>query len=252
MIKHEVDGVSWLTFELLADLPHIDFRVYQRHGGFSTTPVTGLNFRTSADIPPSEMRANFQILEKHFPYAPIVKANQVHGIEIQYVNQQNKNDVFSCDALSTLENNIALVIRHADCQAACFYDPIEHALLTVHCGWRGNVQNIYARCIDYMRTKYHSKPENLLVCISPSLGPVRSEFINYKTELPKSFAPFQYKPLYFDLWAISEWQLESAGILPQHHQLAKICTWSNPCDYYSYRRSPIVGNNASIAVLRKL
>ncbi len=116
------------------------------------------------------------------------------------------------------------MIRHADCQATIFYDPEHNAIANVHCGWRGNVQNIYRATAFEMRKTFSSKPENILVGISPSLGPEKSEFINYRKEFPESFLPYEIKPTYFDLWAISRMQLEASGILPHHIEVASICT----------------------------
>ena len=143
------------------------------------------------------------------------------------------------------------MIKHADCQAAIFYDPEHRAIANVHCGWRGNVQNIYRETVREMRRHFASRPENILVAISPSLGPEKAEFINFKKELPEAFLPYQVKPTYFDLWAISRMQLESEGILSHHIQIASICTYSHPEDYFSFRRdNRVTGNHGTVAVLR--
>lgn len=144
---------------------------------------------------------------------------------------------------------LGLTILHADCQVALFYDPIQHAITVTHCGWRGSVQNIYQESIAAMRSLYGTKAENLLVGISPSLGPSASQFIHYQRELPESFYPFQVKPLYFDFWAISKWQLRECGVLPHHIEIAEICTYSHPEDFFSYRRIKTSGRHATIASL---
>ena len=141
------------------------------------------------------------------------------------------------------------MIKHADCQAAIFYDPVHHAVSCVHAGWRGNVQNIYAHAIAFMAGKFHSQPADILVCISPSLGPHFSEFKNYKTEFPESFWPFQIRPNYFNLWEISRTQLQECGILPHHIEIASICTYANEQDFFSYRRDKVTGRNATVVAL---
>lgn len=149
----------------------------------------------------------------------------------------------------TDEKNVGLMIKHADCQAAIFYDPLHHAVANVHCGWRGNVKNIYREIVEAMGQRYGSRPQDLLVGISPSLGPQASEFRNYIKELPKSFWEFQIKPLYFDLWEISKQQLMGCGILSHHIEIAKICTFSTPEDCFSYRREKRSGRHATIVAL---
>jgi YfiH family protein len=249
MLYNNHHGIQWLQYELLAECPKIDFRVFLRHGGVSEEPYASLNFGSRGDES-HKIAANIQKAQNILGCASIVKADQQHGTNIGHITDDNKEHTFACDALTTQKKDVALLIRHADCQAACFYDPINQAVSMVHCGWRGNVQDIYQKTIDYMKDVYGSQAANLLVCISPSLGPERSEFINYKTELPESFWQFQYKPFYFDLWALADWQLSQAGILPHHRQLARISTWANPADYFSYRRSPKIGNHGSIALLK--
>ena len=142
------------------------------------------------------------------------------------------------------------MVRHADCQAAIFYDPKNKAVANVHSGWRGNVKNIYRSTIQKMRRVFGSKPADLLVCISPSLGPDCAEFIHYKAEFPEDFWAFQIKPYYFNLWAIARYQLELSGILPHHIEIAEICTNTEVEDYFSYRREKVSGRHATLAMLK--
>ena len=130
------------------------------------------------------------------------------------------------------------------------YDKKQKAIAIAHSGWRGSTLNIYKKTIETMKKRYHSKPEDILVCISPSLGPDSAEFQNYKTELPESFWQFQIQPYYFDFWKISRWQLEEAGILPHHIEIAGMDTLSNPTDFFSHRRDKPSGRNATIAFLK--
>jgi len=87
-----------------------------------------------------------------------------------------------------------------------------------------------------MRAVYGSNPKDLLVCISPSLGPNHAEFVHYKTELPESLWEFKIGENYFDFWSISRRQLENEGILPHHIQIAEIDTYSHE-GCFSHRRS---------------
>jgi polyphenol oxidase len=141
-------------------------------------------------------------------------------------------------------------VRWNDCQAAILYDPIHRALANVHAGWRGNVQNIYRTAVQKMVHSFGSKPQDLLVGISPSIGPKHAEFKNYKSEFPEEFWEFQVKPTYFDLWQIARHQFESSGVLAHHIQIAEICTFDHPSDYFSYRRDKTTGRHATVAMLK--
>lgn len=175
-------------------------------------------------------------------------ARQVHGVGIIDVKPGEVGLVGEADALIISQPGQAVSVRHADCQAALFFDPVQKVAAAVHCGWRGNVQNIYRVVVDHLRTTYRCSPENLLVGISPSLGPDKGEFVNFRTELPEEFWKYQVRPTYFDLWAISRWQLEEVGLLPHHIEIAGICTQTS-ADWFSYRRDKTQSRNGSFIQL---
>lgn len=250
MINKFQEGLQWLEFELLAPFQFLKHAVFLRHGGCSEGPFDSLNLSTSKGDHPNIVAANLAKVKKVLSIDRLAAAQQVHSDGIVFVDNQSYNFLGSHDALLTQQLNIGLKVTHADCQAAIFYDPIQHALATVHCGWRGQVCNIYGKVVNAMAAKYHSKPENIHVAIAPSLGPQHSEFINYRNEFPEAFWKFQVKPNYFNLWAIGFWQLTQAKILVSHIQMAEICTYANPLDYFSYRRSKgATGVHGTIAVL---
>ena len=208
MFRKKKGSLEWLEFEQLAKFPEV------RHGVF----LKGAK--------PEEVRALWEIEEW-------VSCHQIHSATVRElpISPEEK-----CDGLFTLERGKALVIKHADCQAAIFYDPIAKVIANVHCGWRGNVQNIYQETINQLQQKRGSDPKNLRVCISPSLGPCCAEFVHYKTEFPEAFWGYQVTPNHFDLWEIARRQLIQAGVLSHHIEIAQICTCCNLKEYHSYRR----------------
>ncbi len=175
-----------------------------------------------------------------------VSARQVHGDGIVKLPAK---EPLAADALTTDKPRLPIAVKHADCQAAIIYDPVVRAAACVHSGWRGSVQNIYGKAIARMRSLYGSNPTDLVMCIGPSLGPGRAEFVNYKTELPEEFWDFQVKPCYFDFWEISRKQALDAGILPHHLEIAAICTYDNEEQFYSYRRNKTEQRHLTIAEL---
>ena len=230
MIRKECDGVRWLEFELLQEFPSIRHAVVLK-GREASAAVTD---------------ANQNRVQQLLKLSAIVESKQVHGNTIEYV-ESGYVPRTGCDGLVTAEQGTGLMIKHADCQAAIFYDPVLRVIANVHCGWRGNVANIYAATLAFLKEKVGSQPENVFVCISPSLGPSRSEFIHYKQEFPESFWGFQWKENYFNLWEISRSQLVDAGVLRSHIEIAGICTYENTSDYFSYRRDKTAKiNNATL------
>ncbi len=246
MLRKNLGEIEWLEFELLQELP-IRHGVFSRKGGVSEGSVGPLNLGTLIGDSEKCIVENQRRVAKVFDGLAVTYVDQVHSNGIVEIVKSGEKVV--ADALITDKKGLPLAIRHADCQAAILYDPIHEAFGVVHSGWRGNVLNIYKGVIERMQGRYHSNPKDLLVAISPSLGPSASEFIHYKKEFPTSFWDFQVKPNYFDLWAIARDQLIKAHILPHHIQIAKICTFSNPEDFFSHRRDKKRGSNATIATL---
>ena len=119
-------------------------------------------------------------------------------------------------------------------------------------GWRGSVHNIYQKTLKALQDLYGSEPSDLHVCIGPSLGPQCAEFKHYRKELPKSFWSFQVKPDYFDFWAISESQQIQAGVPKKQIEIARICTYENKEDCFSYRRNPTTPHHGTLATLTSL
>lgn len=244
----EKDGVRWLEFDLLNNTKRVKHAVFLRHGGCSIGSYGSLNLGGSGDSPVS-IQKNREKIRGILGLEQLIFSQQCHGTQVNEVPSSKLDRSLIGDVLTTSSPNFGLMINHADCQATIFYDPIHHAVANVHAGWRGNVQNIYAETVAFMQHRYLSKPSDLLVCISPSLGPENSQFVNYRTELPEDFWDFQIKPLFFDLWEISRMQLLLCGILPQHIEIARICTKANPEDYFSHRYDPKAGRHGTVVAL---
>lgn len=250
MQRHSHNGIEWLEFDLLSNIPHLTHAVFLRHGGCSKGPYKGLNTGFYVGDNLQDVEHNISLIKEKLrgrttPAHHFVSGQGVHGKAIAHVSAHSPQEIPGVDGLITAEKGISLMMKHADCQVALFYDPKNHAIANVHAGWRGSVANIYREAIHKMCQTFGSRPHDLIVCISPSLGPNEAEFIHYKQELPKEFWQFQPCPHYFDFWTISEHQLKQEGILAHHIEIARMSTYSNPIDFYSYRRDKITGRHAT-------
>lgn len=248
MIRNKKGDLEWLEFELLEGLPGVSHGVFLRHGGVSEGPFGTLNVTKGKGDPDSNVEENRRRIMNALGIDQLAIGYQVHGSNVEHVTHE-LGSVKECDGLITSTKERGLLVMHADCQAVIFYDPMKKVIANIHAGWRGQFQNIYQKTLDKMSGLYGSKPEDVLVCISPSLGPVRGEFINYKHEIPEEYWDFQVKPTYFDLWAIAEKQVKSCGILPHHLEIARIDTYGNENDFFSYRRNQITGNHGTVVAL---
>lgn len=242
MRKVEKNGLHYWQFDLLSACKEITHGSFLRHGGVSRGDFASLNVGFEAGDQMEHVIANHAKLEATLQVS-LYHTQQKHSDIIHHVTTPL---IPPCDALITTKKNIGLLIKHADCQAALLYDPIKKVAASVHAGWRGSVQKIYTKTIQRMQAQFGCSPADLLVCISPSLGPESAEFIHYQKELPEAFWEFQVKPTYFDFWAISEDELRQAGVLAHHIEIARRDTYAHPEDYFSYRYQKRTGRLATI------
>lgn len=250
------DGVQWVEYDLFSDCKELVQGTFLRHGGVSEDPYRSLNISFEVGDDVERVQKNLdkvcEVLKEESPLKKglvVVSGRQVHEDRIVEVTTAKAQTIDSCDGLMTTLPGVTLMIKHADCQAAIFYDPVHRALAVGHAGWRGSTLNIFGKIVAAMQERYGTNPEDLLISISPSLGPESSEFIHYKEELPEEFWDFQVKPNYFDFWAISRYQLQQAGVLPSHMELADVDTYAHEEDYYSYRRQKVTGRHPTLAML---
>lgn len=242
--------LEWLEYDLLSEYAHVRHGVFSKHGGVSQGNYSGLNLADQVYDNPEHVRANRELVRNVLGVKHLVFANQTHGTIVHRVTSKNFQKIPQCDALFTTEREIGLGVTHADCQGTIFYDPVHEAVAVAHAGWRGSAQNLYGRVIDTMRREIGTQAHNLIVCISPSLGPDHAEFKNYRQELPQPFWTFQARPNHFNFWAISKMQLLAAGILERNIEMTEVCTVCCEEDYFSHRRAKDPGRNATVVALK--
>lgn len=242
--------MEWLEFDLLESYPHVVHAVFLRHGGVSKGPCGSLNLGNGTSDAAENVVANRELVRKAINMPKLLFPHQTHGMNVERITAKNMDKVPHADALFTTEKNLGLGVTHADCQAAIFYDPVHEAVAVAHAGWRGMAQNIYARVLEAMHRDIGTQPQNVIVCVSPSLGPDHAEYKNYKQEIPQEFWSFQIKPNYFDFWAIAKKQLSTLGILDKNIEITATCTHCNAKDYFSHRREKDTGRHGTVVALK--
>ena len=232
--------------------PQLIHGVFTRHGGISEAPYHSLNISYTVGDAPDNVAANLRKIRKTIGAKNLIFMNQSHGTDIlalrkgQYIRFEN---VPSADAIITDVPFFALMVQLADCQGVIIFDPKKNVVANVHCGWRGNVQNILERVVNRMKKDFGCGESHLLAGISPSLGPCCAEFVSHKEIFPDAFKRFRVRENYFDLWAISRWQLESAGLREGNIEIAGICTRCRSDLFYSYRGEGKTGRFGAVAML---
>lgn len=249
-MEFEKRKMQWLEYDLLSKQPSLIARTYLRHGGVSENEFFSLNASDRVGDHPDCVKKNRDLIRKSLNDSKLVLANQIHSDVVELITKDNLDKHLDCDALVTNLKNVALGITHADCQAALLYDPEYNVIAAVHAGWRGLCKNIYQKTISFMVDNFNSRPDSLLVCLSPSLCVKHSEFKNYKKEFPKNLWSYQKDKHYFDLRQIGIDQLKNEGIKEKNIEAAKDCSYCNEDGYYSFRRDKDTGRNISLICLK--
>ena len=257
MISAKRNGTLFLQFPNLVRFSDIRHGIFTRKNGYSKTPYKSLNTSYSNGDDSRNVKLNRLVISKCFDGNEPVFARQVHGTKVVvFVNksiQLKKRfpDVIpECDAMITDIKKRSLVIQVADCQSILMYDPVRKVIANVHSGWRGSIKNIIGRTVSVMEKEFDSKPGNIVIGISPSLGPCCAEFVNYKNEIPEEFWKYKDDSDHFDFWAISSDQLCNAGVLKKNIYLSEICTRCNTDLFFSFRGEGTTGRFAAVIGLK--
>jgi len=248
-----VPEVPFFRFQGLSGYPDLAHFVFTRHGGVSDSVFRSLNVSSSTGDSVKNVEANLSIIRKVTGASTLASMNQVHGKTIAILRESDFEDSgapVTADAMITNVAGAALIVKQADCQAVILYDPVRKVISNVHCGWRGNAHGLLGRVIASMKEEFGCDPSRMRAAIGPSLGPCCAEFITYKEIFPEIFWPFMRRAPYFDLRAISRFQLLEAGLQSAHIEAADSCTRCRTDLFYSYRGEGKTGRFATLVMLK--
>ena len=251
---------SWLQkeipcfqFQRLSQEHNLIHGVFTRHGGVSAPPFDTLNTSYAVGDRQEDVAENIRKVRCVIQAKDLMYMNQSHGDGILVLRQGAlciNGEALDVDALITDIPGVGLMVKQADCQGVIIYDPEKNVVADVHCGWRGNVQNILAGVVSRMNKEFGCRQSGLLAAIGPSLGPCCAEFIGHKEIFPKAFEGFMTRENHFDLWAVSCRQLTEAGLRPEHIEVAGICTKCRKDLFFSYRAEGTTGRFGTVVMIR--
>ncbi|MGQ9921014.1 MAG: polyphenol oxidase family protein [Desulfobacca sp.] len=254
MIRRQQHGLVWLEWPLLDGFAELQHRIFTRHGGVSLAPYASLNLSYGVGDDPARVGRNRALVREAMGLAELISVGQIHGSNTLILTDRQKvaaaGAVEGIDILITNLPEVGLLIKQADCQAVALYDPEHRVIANIHCGWRGNVQNVIGQAVRQLQEVFGSRPAALYAGISPSLGPCCAALQNFRRELPPEFWRYQVRPTYFDLWQLSVDQLLAAGLVRSRIQLAGLCSRCQAEDFFSYRREKVTGRNGTVVALR--
>jgi hypothetical protein len=199
------------------------------------------------------VEANLSLIRQVTGATSLRLMNQVHGNRVAILRQadpQADSGPLTADALVTDAPGMALLVKQADCQAVILYDPSKKVIANVHCGWRGNTQDLLKEAVAAMEDEFGCDPSLLRAAIGPSLGPCCAEFVTYREIFPEGFRAFMTRENYFDLWAVSRSQLLASGLKDRYIESADWCTRCRTELFFSHRGEGVTGRFATVVMLK--
>lgn len=225
-----------------------------RHWGVSEGPYAGGNIGFSVGDDPLRVSANRLDLAASLGLAAFAEARQVHGDTLicdppaAPLGRFVEPPAFpEADGLATDRPGFGLVIKTADCQPVLVADREGRRIAAFHIGWRGNRARFLQSGLAAFCARYGLAARDLFAVRGPSLGPARSEFVNYASEWGPDFTGwYDASARTMNLWRLTRDQLMEAGLPGDQIFGLDLCTASLPDAFFSYRRDGVCGRQAAV------
>ena len=219
--------------------------IFSRQGGVSQHPFESLNFGGTVGDDPIHVLENHKraFMAVNKPLESRFDVWQVHGKEIIVTNRPRVDSERhqKADGIITAQTGITLLMRFADCVPVMVADPEKKVVGIYHAGWQGTLLKVGAGFIETMKNRFHSKAENLIAGIGPSIcSECYQVGEDFKLKFKKVFGKDLDRMLkviddsyHLDLWLANTIILEESGV--KNIEVAGICTAHNPNEWYSHR-----------------
>jgi len=222
--------------------------VSTRAGGVSQAPFDSFNLGDHVGDEPAAVAENRRRLEQAQGCRP-AWLSQVHGIEVV---EADPSRVATADASWSATPGIACAVLTADCLPALFCDRAGTRVAAAHAGWRGLAGGVLEATLDRLAVP----AAEMLVWLGPAIGPqafevgpeVREAFMADHAEAAAAFVPSVNAGRYMaDIYQLARIRLAARGVTAVYG--GGLCTFSDTERFYSYRRNPRTGRQASLVWL---
>ncbi len=251
--KINFHGIPYISFPALERLFWIRHGFSTRLGGVSSKHLASLNLAFHRGDLEQNVHQNFERIADAigFEVKNLVLSHQTHTTNIRQVTKEDcgkgifkERDFENIDGLITNEKNVVLATSYADCVPLYLADRKNHAIGLSHSGWRGTVGKIGQKTIQKMKEAYGTEPEDLIVCIGPSICQDCYEISEDVAEEFKASFPNDVDAIlrdkgngkyHLNLWKCNELIFLEAGVLPENIHVTDLCTCCNPEVLFSHR-----------------
>lgn len=198
-----------------------------------------------------------------YTIADLVCANQTHSSHFQKVTHADagkgarttEGAFLDTDALYTREAGLVLSSFAADCVPVTFYHVTEELVGAVHSGWQGTVKELVPQLFAHLTGSEGCDPAGFRVQIGMALSQEKFEvdedvYLKFKAlGYADPFIEFNEATgkYHIDNQLTVKTQLERAGVLPEHIDIDRSCTYMSP-DGFSYREDKQCGRHMAYIV----
>ncbi len=243
----EAEGVRWLEVPLASARAVFTTRL----GGVSTGPWASLNLGYTVGDDPQRVGENVARLCRALGIDPrqLAAARQVHGARTVVLDRKHAGAGMVAALPAAGEGDVLLapaqgpwpVVKLADCLAVLIADAKTGALAAVHAGWRGTAARVAARALEEMARIFRTEPRDCQVALGPCVGPccytVGEDVARaFAGDLARALRRDEQGAFRLDLALANRWQLERAGVPPEHIVHADLCTSCRADFFFSHRR----------------
>ena len=245
-----VDGISYLTFDRLSDIPFIKHAFSTKLGeGTGTVHPMDMSFDHDDYEAVTENYKSF-CKAAGFDYTSLVASSQDHHTFVRVCTSSQKGigiyrekDIQSVDALVTIEPGVTLCTYYADCTPIFFVDTVTHAVGLAHAGWRGTVGRIAQKVIETMSDSFGTNPADVVCAIGPNIsvccyevdGPCADEFYKLGLNSDSFVFPKGGGKFMVDMLECNRQLLVQSGVKPENITVSDVCTQHNSDLLWSHR-----------------
>jgi len=180
------------------------------------------------------------------PESSVAIVSLVHGHRLIDVTEKDRgrgvsspDDLLEGDILATNKPETYLFFVVADCLGIFYFDPVNQVCALAHAGWKGVSKRVPRLTVDHLVKHYRSRPEDLLVGMSPAISADSAKFEAVEqAEQPEWKAYLEQKDGFWhvDTTQYAYDQLIEVGVKPGNIERPTIDTRTS-ANFFSHRRS---------------
>ena len=216
-----------------------------RSGGVSVGTFAALNPAMHVGDHLPHVLANRQLITEMFqlPAAP-VWLEQVHGTRVIKADYVGKLE--TADASFTDQKNVVCTVMTADCLPLLLCNRNGTCIAAVHGGWRGLLAGVIENTVETMQE------DDLMAWMGPAIGPgsfevgdeVRTAFLTKSSGFSRAFQPLANGKWLANIYVLARSILSRLNVDQVFG--GEYCTYSDPQQFYSYRRDGQTGRMATL------